>query len=300
MDLFGPLPATEQGHKWILIAEDLASRWVELFALKEATAENCAATLLNEVFLRYGTPRRIITDNGTQFISAIMQCLTFCLDITQTYTPVYHPQANPVERKNRDLKTQLAILVQDNHTLWEPQLPAIRFALNTAKCQSTGYTPAYLTFGRELRTIDDVHHDLRAIVEAENFIPQITPKLLQLSETLEKAREKVENLQDKNKALGDKKRRPQPSFTVGEQVLVTTHSLSKASKNYTSKFVPKRDGPYTIIKQFGTTTFQVAHADRLDTPLGNYHVSALTKYQNPGDHQPVRILRTRGRPKNVR
>ena len=97
VDLFGPLPVTEHGYKWILIADDLASRWVELFALKEATAENCATTLLNEVFLRYGTPRRILTDNGPQFVSAIMQCLTYRLNITQPYTSVYHPQANPVE-----------------------------------------------------------------------------------------------------------------------------------------------------------------------------------------------------------
>lgn len=51
-DLFGPLPMTSDGFQWILIAEDLASRWVELFPLKEATAENCAKMLIDEVFLR--------------------------------------------------------------------------------------------------------------------------------------------------------------------------------------------------------------------------------------------------------
>ena len=79
VDLFGPLPTTPSGHQWILIVEDLCSRWVELFPLKEGTAENCALTLLNEVFLRYGVPRRLHSDNGTQFISALMQKLTYCL-----------------------------------------------------------------------------------------------------------------------------------------------------------------------------------------------------------------------------
>lgn len=132
VDLFGPLPATKDGCQWILIAEDLASRWVEVFALKEATAENCAMTLLNDVFLRYGIPRRLLTDNGSQFISALMQQLTHYLGIQQTLTPVYHPEANPVERKNRDMKTQLAILVGNNHTAWAEDLPSIRFAMNTA------------------------------------------------------------------------------------------------------------------------------------------------------------------------
>lgn len=109
IDLFGPLPISDEGYRHIFIIEDVMSRWVELFKLKEATAENCAEILLNEIFLRYGTARRIISDNGTQFVSAVMQKLTFCLNIEHTLLPVYHPQANPVERRNRDLKQQFVI-----------------------------------------------------------------------------------------------------------------------------------------------------------------------------------------------
>ena len=86
IDLFEPLPKTSQGNQWILIVEDLCSRWVELFALNLATAENCAITLFNEVFLRFGIPRRLHSDNGTQFKSAVVQKLTYCLKIKQTFT----------------------------------------------------------------------------------------------------------------------------------------------------------------------------------------------------------------------
>ncbi|GFY24430.1 hypothetical protein TNCV_1014781 [Trichonephila clavipes] len=133
IDLFGPLPETTEGMKWIFIVEDYTTKWVELFPLKQATAKECAMTLLNEVFLRYGVPRRLISDNGTQFVSAVMQQLCFVLDINQSLIPVYHPQANPVERKNRDLKPRLAMMVGNNHTLWTEKLPAIRFAMNTSK-----------------------------------------------------------------------------------------------------------------------------------------------------------------------
>ena len=302
IDLFGPLPITTDGFQWILIAEDLASRWVELFALKEATAENCAKTLLEEMFLRYGTPRRLLSDNGVQFISAIMQHLTYCLGIKQFLTPYYHPQANPVERKNRDLKTQLAILVENDHAAWADKLPAIRFAMNTAQCQSTGYSASFLTFGRELRTINDVAHDLKKIVLSENFLPQITPRLLKLAETLEDARETVEKTQDHNKTYVDKKRRPQVSFKPGDLVLVTSHVLSNAAKGVTSKFVPKRDGPYVIITQVGKTMYQIGNKDAPSIPLGTYHVSAITKFTRdvPSKERlpsPVRLLRKRGRPR---
>lgn len=170
IDLFGPLPQSAEGYRHILIIEDLATKWVELFKLKEATAANCAETLIDEVFFRFGVLRRIISDNGTQFVSAVMQKLTYCMNIEHTLVPVYHPQANPVERRNRELKQQLAMAVGINHTNWPNQLATIRFAMNTARNQSTGYSPAYLTFGRKLRTIDDVRNDLRAIIRNENFI----------------------------------------------------------------------------------------------------------------------------------
>ncbi|GFV67194.1 40S ribosomal protein SA [Trichonephila clavipes] len=66
----------------------------------EAIAENCAKTIIEEVPLRYGLPRRIIRDNGPHFISAVMQLTCDLLDIAQDLFPVYHPPANPSECKN--------------------------------------------------------------------------------------------------------------------------------------------------------------------------------------------------------
>ncbi|GFW20700.1 transposon Ty3-G Gag-Pol polyprotein [Trichonephila clavipes] len=129
IDLFGPLPQTDS-----------------------ASARQCATTLTEEVFMRHGIPRRIISDNGTQFVSAVLQQICFTLNISQNLIPVYSPQSNPLERKNRDLKTRLAILVGEDHSNWHSKLPFIRFAMNTTVCDTTGHTPAYLLFGRELRT----------------------------------------------------------------------------------------------------------------------------------------------------
>lgn len=41
IDLFGPLPETIEGFKHVFIIEDTASQWVEIFALKDATADTC-------------------------------------------------------------------------------------------------------------------------------------------------------------------------------------------------------------------------------------------------------------------
>ncbi|GFT29985.1 retrovirus-related Pol polyprotein from transposon 412 [Trichonephila clavipes] len=81
IDLFGPLPQTDTGKQWIFIVEDCTTKWVELFALSQASARQCATTLIEEVFMRHGIPRRIISDNGTQFVSAVLQQICFTLNI---------------------------------------------------------------------------------------------------------------------------------------------------------------------------------------------------------------------------
>lgn len=299
MDLFGPLPTSTDGYRHILIVEDVATKWVELFKLKEATAENCADIMLNEIFLRFGTPRRLISDNGSQFVSAVMQKLTFCMDIEHILLPVYHPQANPVERRNRDLKHQLAIQVGTNHDNWPVQLAAIRFAMNTAKSDSTGYTAAYLTFGRNLRAQEDIRNDLRAIVRNENFIPEITPKLLQLTETVKRVQESIEIMQNRNQQQSDKNRRTDPGYNPGDKVLIKTHLQSKKDQLFTAKLAPKRDGPYVILQKTGAATYEIASLEDEGKSIGTYHTVDITPFKEKDDDQaqPVYPIRRRGRPK---
>lgn len=296
IDLFGPLPESKDGKRWILIIEDISTKFVELFALERATAEECACTLVDEVCLRYGLPRKIISDNGVQFVSSVMQKVCYVLGIKQSFIPLYHAAANMVERKNRDLKPRLALLVKGDHTSWPNKLPKIRFAMNTAWCETTGYTASYLTFGRELRTLDDVQNDIREVVCSENFVPQITPYLQGMASVWKEARTINEKHQDRQKPYADAHRRLVKPFEVGDRIWVTTHTLSNSAKGVTSKFNPKRDGPYMILRQVSATSYEIANPADPGTPLGVYHVSALTPVEGIGDDTPVVEKRKRGRP----
>lgn len=295
VDLFGPLPETANGNKWVLIVEDISTRWVELFALKNATSPDCAKTLINEVFLRFGVPRRVLSDNGVQFISAVMQQACHCMGISQSLTPLYHPEANPVERKNRDLKPQLAILVGRDHGTWDEHLPAIRFAMNSAMTASTGFSPAYLTFARELRAPADAATDMRRILEGDNFTSSITPYLKKLSTVLVEARDVHEKAQLIQKQNADEGRRPAPDYKVGDLVLLKTQGANDTNRGQTPKFIPLRDGPYRIKEAVSHTTYLLERITDGET-LGKYHVSQLTPFV--GHIQiPVQEKRKRGRPR---
>ncbi|GBN57152.1 hypothetical protein AVEN_158253-1 [Araneus ventricosus] len=56
IDLFGHFPESKNKKKLIFIVEDVVTRWVELFTLKNATARDCATVLMEEVFLIFGLP----------------------------------------------------------------------------------------------------------------------------------------------------------------------------------------------------------------------------------------------------
>ncbi|GFT26003.1 transposon Tf2-8 polyprotein [Trichonephila clavipes] len=85
----------------------------ELQSIHRVTsARQCATTLIEEVFMRHGIPRRIISDNGTQFVSAVLQQICFTLNISQNFIPVYSPQSNPVERKTETLNPDLQYLLE--------------------------------------------------------------------------------------------------------------------------------------------------------------------------------------------
>ena len=64
--------------------------------------------------------------------------------------PVRAPHCNPVERTNRTIKTMISQYVDKDHREWDRNIPAFQFAFNTAIHDATGYTPAYINYGREL------------------------------------------------------------------------------------------------------------------------------------------------------
>ena len=80
-DLYGPLPETRSGKKRILIVQDCDTKHRFFFALKEATARECAMTLLEEIALLFELPEKTISDNSSQFTGAAIQQLCYILKI---------------------------------------------------------------------------------------------------------------------------------------------------------------------------------------------------------------------------
>lgn len=90
--------------------------------------------------------------------------------------------------------------------------------MNNAHCKTTCPSAAYLTFGYELRTINDVSNDFREVVQSDNFIPHITRHLQKLSVAWYEAKGINEKKQDYQKMYAGKKRRDGEDFKVGDRI----------------------------------------------------------------------------------
>ncbi|CAB0037208.1 unnamed protein product [Trichogramma brassicae] len=153
LDLMGPYPTTAKQHRYILVITDLFSRWVETFPVRAADATTILGILEREIFPRWGFPQAILTDNGTQFSSKKWTETLQRWQITPWTTAVYHPRANPTERRNQEIKTALRLRLADRaHDTWDEdeELPQIMFQLRNRQNAATGQSPAFALLGRNL------------------------------------------------------------------------------------------------------------------------------------------------------
>ena len=151
MDLYGPLPITASGNRFILVMIDHHTRWVELVPMQVATAKNTAYSIFHHWISRWGTMRSLLTDNGGQFNADLIRYLCRILNITKLYSAPYHPRGNSVvEAYMRTLKTALRLCVKGYNQEWDVALSAVTMAYRATPHTVTGYSPYFLVTGTEM------------------------------------------------------------------------------------------------------------------------------------------------------
>ena len=258
-DIIGPLPRTAKGFEYILVLQDLFTRWIEAAPIRKANAKNVIGELDRRIFLRHGTPEVFLSDNGTEFKNKLVEDFLAERGVHHTNTPPYHPQANPVERANRTLKTMVSSYLQEKHTAWDEKLHEFLYALNTAVNSSTGSSPFMLLYGRQpiqpgsLRRLQLIAAEATATEENLDRWKQRVENLPVLHEA---AAEKAAAAQERQAGYYNTRRRAAP-FKCGDKVLRRTHILSSAAKGVAAKLAPKFAGPYTITAVVGPNTYRL-------------------------------------------
>ncbi|UYV72261.1 hypothetical protein LAZ67_9002385 [Cordylochernes scorpioides] len=157
IDIMGQLPRSDKGNRYILVAMDYFTKWPEAFPLADQEAETVAETLISQFFSRFGVPMQIHTDQGRNFESRLFAQMCKLLGSHKTRTTPLHPQSDGmVEKFNRTLASQLSLFVAQSLRDWDSQLPILLMAYRSSVHETTGYSPAKMLLGKELKLPFDI------------------------------------------------------------------------------------------------------------------------------------------------
>ncbi|GJS29052.1 reverse transcriptase domain-containing protein [Tanacetum coccineum] len=192
IDFMGPFPSS-RGNKYILVAVDYLSKWVEAKALPT-----------NDARVVYGVTHRLAT--------------------------AYHPQiSGQVEVSNRGLKHILERTVGENHASWSDRLDDALWAFRTAYKTPIGCTPYKLVYGKPCHLPIELEHRAYWALKHVNFDLKTAGdhqklQLNKLNEICDQAYENYLIYKERTKKLHDSKIKNH-IFNVGDQVLLFNSRL---------------------------------------------------------------------------
>lgn len=279
IDLFGPLPRSTQGYKYIFVVTDTFSKFSLFFPLRTATAAAVSRIIEEQVFLVFGCAQYVICDNGPQFQSNLFKKLCENYNVSIIFTPYYHAQANPVERVNQVLKTMISCYVENNHKNWDKWLPKVGCAMRTAVHEATNYTPFFVNFGREHIISGDQYNRPNF---SENHKQKIAPSAVEFEKIYQEVRQRLDAAHARSKTRYNLRRRS-VSYNVGDKVFRRNYVLSDATNQFTAKLAPKYVGPFKIKQKISPVTYQLV--DDMNKNRGTWHVKDLKSHPPDIDNQ---------------
>jgi transposase InsO family protein len=157
LDLLGPLPPAQGNLKYVVVVVEYFSKWIEAKHLATITSTTVQKFFWQNIICRFGVPKAITIDNGTQFDADTFK--TFCSQIGTKihFASVRHPESNGlVERANGIIITRIMkSIFNQAKAKWPDELLKVVWSHNTVVSRSTGFTPFKLLFVDKAITLEE-------------------------------------------------------------------------------------------------------------------------------------------------
>jgi hypothetical protein len=149
----GPLPESMNrtgGYDMICVVVDQLTSMVHVIPSKQTyRATDIAESMFENVYRLDGLPERIVIDRDSLFTSKFWKRLHRLLGTELRMSSAFHPQTDgATERANRTVTQMIRQCVSSDQKGWVTKLPAIEFAINSARSSTTGFSPFQLNYGR--------------------------------------------------------------------------------------------------------------------------------------------------------
>ncbi|GJX00494.1 reverse transcriptase domain-containing protein [Tanacetum coccineum] len=249
IDSMGPFPSS-RGNKYILMAVDYLSKWVEAKALPTNDAR-VVYKFLKSLFARFGAPRAIISDRETHFCNDQFAKVMLKCGVTHRLSTAYHLQiSGQVEVSNHGLKRILKRTMVENCASWSDKLDDALWDFRTAYKTPIGCTPYKLAYGKACHLPIELEHKAYWALKHANFDLETAGdhrkvQLNELNELHDHAYENSLIYKEKTKRIHDSKIKNR-IFNVDDQVLLFNSRL----KMFSGKLKSCWSGPFTIAHVF--------------------------------------------------
>lgn len=274
-DLIGPYPRSKSGNQYVLVVVDWFTKFVLVHPMAKATSKAIVKFIENQVFLLFGVCQIFSCDNGSQFTSKDFKNLMTKYNVQKIwYNAKYHAQVNHTERVNQVIITAIRSYIHENHRDWDKSIFQVAQAIRLAKHEITGFSPAFLNFGRNI-PVDGSFYGLISD-NADNKV-EISDKVhnpntvQELPNIYEEVRKRLHKSYIQSKQRYDFRKRD-VKYHVGDQVWKKNYVLSKAVDGFAAKLAP-RYIPCTISKVLSNLVYRLV--DRDGNNLGDWHVSDI-------------------------
>ncbi|GFS62188.1 retrovirus-related Pol polyprotein from transposon 412 [Trichonephila clavipes] len=207
-------------------------------------APTVAEAVVQHWISRYGVPLQLHSDQGRNFVSAVLKGVCELLGIDKTKTTPLHPQSDGmVERFNRTILNNLSLMVSKNQQDWDHKVPLFLLAHRSAVHETTGYSPSQMLFGRDLRLPCDLLFGRPPDTPSspEEYVQNLQARFEDVHNL---ARERINLRTEKMKTRYDTKATGH-QFKEGDKVWFYNPTRRKG---LSPKLQSHWDGPYTILK----------------------------------------------------
>ena len=254
------LPLTYDGNQYVLVFLDYLTKWVEAFPIKDQKAETVARVLVEEVICRHGAPERLLSDQGSNFLSELIAEVCRLLQIKKINTSGYHPQTDGlVERFHQTLISMLSRYVEKHARDWDHYLPYMLYAYRVTAQESTKESPFFLLYGRDARQPVEEALDCPTtayMVDLDDYKSELVQGLTSAWKT---AAECIKSAQKHQKTVYDRSAKTM-DYRVGDRVMV---HMPHESTGKTAKLARPYFGPYRVLN-LTSTNAEVRLVDKPD------------------------------------